>query len=582
RIKAEKEAAARARAEAEERQRREAEAARIKAEKEAAARAKAEAEERQRREAEAVPSESPSFKIDLAALGEVASAPVMGQQDVPIRTVEPAQQTAAEKRKDKTEQPDMAAEMARLKAEQEAERLRVEQEARKQEEQQRLAAEQAAAWAEAEQRAVQQSKLEAEQAALQAALAQAKAQQKAAGPRQRRSLPIGKIIGATTVLALVLVFVLPLFWPMDEYIGPIEQRLAARLGQPVKVGSLNASLFPLPKMEIRQITVGANQELTVANAILRFDPLTLFSPDKLLNETELQGVVVDGKRLEEVMAWLGGLNGNTGFSLRQVSLQSLQIKLSEVALPQMKGSAQFDGGEFSRLVLRDEADKMHIDLKAASGKMQLAFGIRESSLPLLPQIVFSDFNASGEIVEDGLVLSDLDAHVYSGIWTGSGKISWRKEWRVDARINAKTMELDKMLPEYGLSGEIFIDGVFSSRSANLSGLADAMRMEANFEAKRGVINGIDMVETARLLSREHLVGGRTHFDQLNGSIVLENHALRLRQIKISSGMLNASGSLEISGDGHLSGSFGSEIKMRAGNNPLALSGTLKEPKLQAR
>ena len=584
--KARAEAEARAMAEErsrieEERQRQEAEAARIRAQEEAAARARAE-EERRRQEAVAASSKSSAFKIDLDALKEVASAPVMVQQAAPAIPAEPMQQTSVETKKEQIKQPDIAAEMARLKAEQEAEKQRLEQEALEQEEAQRLAAEQAAAWAEAEQRAAQQSKLETEQTALQAALAQAKAQQQASGRRQRRSLPIGKILGGLFALALVLVFVLPLFWPMDEYISPIEQRLSERLGESVKVGGLKASLLPLPKLEIRQITVGSNQALSVASATLRFDPLTLFSPDKVIDETVLQGVVIDGQQLEKVMGWLNGLNGNASFSLRQLNLQGVQIKTTSIALPQLKGSALFEGGEFARLVLHDETDKMHVDLKSVSGRLQIAFGIRENSLPLLPQVKFSDFNATGEIMQGGMVLSELDAHAYNGIWSGSGKLSWGKEWSAEARIDARTMDMDKMLPQYGLAGEVFVNGVFSSRGASLSGLADALRLEATFEAKRGVINGIDMVETARLLSREHLVGGRTHFDQMNGSLLLENHVVRLRQIKISSGMLNASGSFDIANDGRLAGSFNSEIKMRAGNNPLVLSGTLKVPKLQAR
>ena len=584
--KARAEAEARAMAEErsrieEERQRQEAEAARIRAQEEAAARARAE-EERRRQEAVAASSKSSAFKIDLDALKEVASAPVMVQQAAPAIPAEPMQQTSVETKKEQIKQPDIAAEMARLKAEQEAEKQRLEQEALEQEEAQRLAAEQAAAWAEAEQRAAQQSKLETEQTALQAALAQAKAQQQASGRRQRRSLPIGKILGGLFALALVLVFVLPLFWPMDEYISPIEQRLSERLGESVKVGGLKASLLPLPKLEIRQITVGSNQALSVASATLRFDPLTLFSPDKVIDETVLQGVVIDGQQLEKVMGWLNGLSGNASFSLRQLNLQDVQIKTTGIVLPQLKGSALFEGGEFARLVLHDEADKMHVDLKSVSGRLQIAFGIRENSLPLLPQVKFSDFNATGEIMQGGMVLSELDAHAYNGIWSGSGKLSWGKEWSAEARIDARTMDMDKMLPQYGLAGEVFVNGVFSSRGASLSGLADALRLEATFEAKRGVINGIDMVETARLLSREHLVGGRTHFDQMNGSLLLENHVVRLRQIKISSGMLNASGSFDIANDGRLAGSFNSEIKMRAGNNPLVLSGTLKVPKLQAR
>ena len=618
RIKAEEEAAARAKAE-EERQQREAEAARIKAEEEAAARAKAE-EERQQREAEAArikaeeeaaarakaeethiidkeaaqPQSEFAFKIDLEGLKDVMPAPVMVEQDNQPESkvempqtisIEPGQQEIvqpAEPEERKIAQPDIGAEMARLKAEQDAQQFRAAQAAKEEEEAQRLAAEQATAWADAEQRATQQRKLETEQAAIQAALAQAKAQQKAAGRGRHKSVSPMKLLGGLLGLILILIFVLPLFWPMEKYISPIEQRISARLGQPVTVGGLKASLLPLPKIEISRLVVGANRELQVENVALRFDPFSFFFADKVINEVSLQGVTVEGKSLEQVMTRLQGLSGESGFILRRVNVQNLQIRTAGFSLPTLSGNAQFDNGAFARLVLHDENEKMHAELKPVAGRWQIAFGIRENTLPLLPWVTFGDFNAIGEIGAGEAVFSELDAHAYGGIWSGRGRLSWNKEWRAEARINAKTMELDKMFAQYGISGELFADGSVSAKSGSLAGLANTLRVEANFEAKRGVINGIDVVETARLLSRDHLAGGRTHFDQLSGSALLEDHILHLRQLRIESGMLNASGAFNVSEDGQLAGNFNSEIKMREGNNPLVLSGTLKEPKLQAR
>jgi hypothetical protein len=142
--------------------------------------------------------------------------------------------------------------------------------------------------------------------------------------------------------------------------------------------------------------------------------------------------------------------------------------------------------------------------------------------------------------------------------------------------------LAELFPKYGLSGEVFIDGEVSASAATLSNLAKTLRVDASFEAKRGVISGIDMVDTARLASREHLVGGRTNFDELNGSFVAESGHVRFRSVRITSGMLKASGTLDAAVDGQLSGAFNSELKIRSGNNPLSLSGTLSEPKLKAR
>jgi hypothetical protein len=187
------------------------------------------------------------------------------------------------------------------------------------------------------------------------------------------------------------------------------------------------------------------------------------------------------------------------------------------------------------------------------------------------------------VIGDGEIdFSEIDAHAYGGILSGRGKLTWRKGWQLQGRMQAKTMELEKMFPQFGLAGEVFADGAFAMQSVKLSQLGDAPKLDGSFSANKGVINGMDMVETARLTSREHLPGGRTHFDVLTGAVQLDNHVKRFRQVKITSGMLNATGSFEVSATNQLSGSFGADIKMRAGNNALGLSGTLSEPKLVAR
>ena len=284
----------------------------------------------------------------------------------------------------------------------------------------------------------------------------------------------------------------------------------------------------------------------------------------------------------KVAAWLKGMGGDARFPLQHVTLRNLKIVSEEISIPPLEGGADFDQGEFSRLVLHSDDEKFNVELKAVENRTQLSFGIREGALPLLPSAMFSSFNARGEISAGEINISDLDAHAYGGIWSGNGKLNWSKGWKFDANIKAKTMELAELFPKYGLSGEVFIDGEASAGAATLSNLAKTLRIDASFEAKRGVISGIDMVETARLASREHLVGGRTHFDELNGSFVAESGHVRFRSVRITSGMLKASGTLDAAVDGQLSGAFNSEIKMRSGNNPLSLSGTLSEPKLKAR
>lgn len=599
--KAEQQAAERAKAEAAERIKAEAEAARIKAEQETAQRQAVEAAEKAKRDAQlakqetlaasaaqSTPAAASPFQINLDVLNAGMTPPPaqsVSQDDVRLKAEHEAAQRAADEAKALEEQKakqKAAEEMERLKEEQEAARLRAEQEARAKAEEQALAAEQASAWAEAEQRAKAQANVNVEHAAQQAAVSKTKSTQKPISRARRKPLPVGQILMGLVVLSIVAVFVLPLVWPLQEFIAPIEQRMSAQLKQPVKIGGMSAAILPMPKVELQNVSIGAGEEIKVSAVSIFADPLTLFSEQKAISNVEIKGATVDGRRLEQLTTALKGMGGDTQYPVRHLTIQNLKVSAEGIELPSLSGSADIAQGQFTRVVLHSDDNKFNVEVVPMQNRWQLSFGIKERALPLLPDVTFSDFDAKGLIGDGEIDFSEIDAHAYGGILLGRGKLTWRKGWQLQGRMQAKTMELEKMFPQFGLAGEVFAEGSFAMQAAKLSQLGDAPKLDGSFSANKGVINGMDMVETARLSSREHLPGGRTHFDVLTGAVQLDNHAKRFRQVKITSGMLSATGSFEVSATNQLSGSFGAEIKMRAGNNTLGLSGTLSDPKLVAR
>ncbi len=477
-----------------------------------------------------------------------------------------------------------AAEMARLKAEAEAKadakRLKIEEEARRQAEERALAEEQSQAWAEAEQRAKAQAKIEAEQAAQQAALSQAKAQKPVVPRAHRKPLPLGKIAFGLIALALVIVVALPYVYPLQEYVAPVERHLSAQLKQPVHIGAMSAASLP-PKLKLQNVTIGAAQEVKVGSMVLNFDLLSLFSEVRAISNAELKDVTIDGRVLDRQAASLKLAGGDAEYPVRRLTLQNVKIATDEIAVPNLSGVADVnEQGAITRLALHSDNDKLGIDLRSSQNRWQIGVNLRESSLPVLPGVVFSDVSAKGEVTDGEINFTDLDAHIYNGILLGNAKLSWRKGWQLTGNLEAKTFELDKMFPKFGIDGEMFGDATFSMTGAKLAQLGDAPRLDGSFTVKSGTFN-VDMVETARLMSREHLVGGRTHFDEMIGTVQVENHTQHFRQVKIVSGMLSASGSVDVSTTNQLSGNFSAEIKMRAGSNPLTLYGTLTEPKLRA-
>lgn len=608
RLKAEQEAAAKALLEAEAKARADA-----LARKDAEAAALRAAEERVRNEAaaaaaqqaaaqsakiapnESVSAPAPAFKIDLDKFIDnvpAAEPPKLSQieREARIRAEaeegakQEAEQRAAQQPKveaEKVGKKDMAAEMARLKAEADIARLKAEEEARRLEEERAMADEQAKAWAEAEQRAQAQAKIEAEQAAQQAALSQAKAASKSAPRARRAPLPLGKIAFGLIVLSLIAAVVLPYVYPLREYIAPLEQRLSTQLKQPVKIGDMTAATFP-PTLKMQNVTIGIEQEVKISAVELNFDLFSLFSDTRVIGEADLSDITVKGNQIEGMVPSLKMLGGDKQFPVRHLSLHKVKIVTDEIAVPTLNGLAELDvQGAFTRIALHSEDDKYSFDLSPEQGRWLLGVSLKETSLPWLPDIVFSDLNAKGPLGDGEVNFSEMDAHIFNGILLGSAKLNWRKGWQLQGRLEAKLFELDKMFPKYGIEGEMYGEGTYSMSGAKLSQIGESPRLEASFTVKNGNINGIDMVETARLLSREHMVGGRTRFEDMIGVVQVENHSPRFRQLKILSNMLNASGSFDVSQTNQLSGNFNAEVKMRAGNNPLTLFGTLTEPKLRA-
>ncbi|NOT20682.1 MAG: hypothetical protein HOP24_10515, partial [Sideroxydans sp.] len=534
----------------------------------------------------AAPSSS-GFKIDLAPL---QSAPELAvPQNNPQPSKEEAQLIAAkEEEARQAEAKQLAEEKSKQEVDAAAARQKIEEEERRKKAEEAakaveaaLATEQADAWAEAEKRAKLQAGVDGAQVKQQAASAQKQSIKNASHRARRKPLPMGKILLAMAALSIAALFILPLVYPLQEYIAPIEQRLSAQLKQPVKVSGISAALLPLPKMTLRGLSIGAADEIKVSEVVLSFDVLTLLSDNKVINEATLSNVVLDGKRLEQWVEWLKLTAIDTQYPLRHVTLLNVNLNAEGIALPILKGSADIVQGGYTRVVLHSEDDKMSVELVPKEKLWQLTFGVKERALPLLPEVVFSDFNAKGIVGDSEINFSEIDAHIYGGILAGSGKLNWRKGWQVQGRMQAKTMELEKMFPQFGLAGEIFVDGSYAMQSAKLAQLGELPRVDGSFAAKRGVINGLDVVETARLTSHEHLPGGRTHFDEMTGAVQLENHNKHFRQIKITSGMLTASGAFDISSKDQLSGNLNAQIKMREGNNALTLSGTIAQPKLIA-
>ncbi len=486
--------------------------------------------------------------------------------------------------KTQAEMADEAKEVVKLQAQQEEAKTK----AKAEEAARRMADEQEKIRADAEQRArklaaAQVQQVDTKQHKVQPAEKVAQAQPvRRVAKKRGKPLPWGKAGIGLFMVFLLLTVLLPYVWPMQDYVMQIEQRLSAQLKQPVRVGHLRATLLPLPKLELQGVTVGKNQELKASKVELHFDLPALLTETRIITRAEISELAINAQSFDQALSWLQAASGETRYPVMRMVLQQARVSGDELGLPVVNGVLDFDEqGLLVKAVLKSEDGKLGVELKPQQqqSRWQIALTIKDSALPLLPDIIFNELSLNGEVDAGTASFHQIAGRLYGGQLAGSARLSWQNGWQVQGNINVKTLELGNALPQFGITGAMDGDAAFILRGAKLPVLAKSPHLEGKFVVKKGLISKIDMVETARIPGRQGASGGRTHFDELSGALEVDNNSQHLRQIRISAGIMSANGDVVIAPDKQVSGRMNVSLKVRAerGSVPLVVSGTLAEP-----
>ncbi len=442
---------------------------------------------------------------------------------------------------------------------------------------------QAKVWEEAEQRARQAAKAKAMWDVQPSPEAQVAEKRTVPVARvKRKPLPWFKL-GAGLVMAFLgVLFVAPMVMPTREYIPGIEHLLSGKLHQPVFVGRLEGRLLPTPRLDLIDMSIGDRKQIKARLVRVNFAMLTLFSESKSIHTVELEGARVEGAALQQVSAWLQQAVADTAYPVARILITEGKLEAEGFDLSGVGGELNFNrAGKFSLAKLHAEGSKYALELEAApANRTRVSVSVRSSALPLLPNWVFDELTARGELIGDELLITELDGRLLGGFLLGNARINWRSGWRAQGSLVAKTITIQKMLKV--LDGDMEGTARFQMQAANLAKLTDEATLDGSFVIRNGVINGIDIVETSRLHRTENMPGGRTHFDELRGDLSYAKDAYAFRQLKMSAGVLNAKGTLDYSGR-QVTGSLSALLALREGMGPvsLQLGGTRDNPTLRA-
>jgi hypothetical protein len=283
--------------------------------------------------------------------------------------------------------------------------------------------------------------------------------------------------------------------------------------------------------------------------------------------------------LTDAAAWLQQLAADKQYPVSHMAITQGTLDADVFQLTGVEGELNFSpAGKFTRANLSANSGKYTLGINATPKNTLLAsITVRGSALPLLPNWTFDELDAKGEIKSGDFLINEFDAKILGGDVKGNARIAWQSGWHAEGVLNAKNIvmkDLSKLL-----DGNVDGTAHFKMDSKDLAGLTDSSELDGSFTSSNGLISGVDIVETARMRSKENLPGGRTHYDGFRGNFSYANDAYHFTQVKIDAGVLSADATIDISKQ-QLSGRMKVNLSLRDGvTADLKLGGAIDDPTL---
>jgi hypothetical protein len=377
---------------------------------------------------------------------------------------------------------------------------------------------------------------------------------------------VGGVVLLGTIVGLLEIV------PVNFYLNRVENVLSDALGQPVAVKTMHASLIPRPNLRLSGVTIGSSAN-GAAIAMVHAVPTASFLSSGLKGPISFTSVRLDTvtvtqdfiPRLPDVV----GMGGKQTLGLQQISIRNLRLDTPGLELPPADIELFWNGnGSFSRASILTYGGRMKIDLTQADGK--LAFNMAATGWQPIPgsTATIDQLKVEGSATREGLSATRVDASLYGGQAQGSLTIGWGSKaasTSASGEFTLTRLDVAALLPVMaaGATASGMMDGStkFSMRAPTLRKLLDAPQVSTAFAISRGWLGGIDV---ARLLRDPTQPGGRTLFDEWTGVYDVAAASHSLRQMRLTSGPMIATGAVNVGADGRLSGRISAELP--AGNN----------------
>jgi hypothetical protein len=384
----------------------------------------------------------------------------------------------------------------------------------------------------------------------------------------RRPMKWGKPAAIALCVLLVggvgALHVMPL--PTEEY----EKAASDAMGVPVTIKAAKLWLITGIEVRFKDVSVGAIKNLQVRG----FPELgSLFDAKKSFSRMELEGVSLSQSQLADAV--LGKVSGEN-FRVGRVVIKQAKLD-GPLALPALDVDATVSGdGSLQSVSLRG-GDKLSVQLSPKGNDIGFEISAGSLALPFVPALSLSDFGMKGTANRGGVTMSEFDGRAFDGVISGSAKIRWGANWLVDGEVRARGVKVAVIAPALVSEGKVDGRGAYTMSGPNPATLFESARIQGEFKIEKGVLGSFDL--TRALQTGGAQTGGRTIFTELTGQAVYDKGTVKVSNVAIAAGAMNAGASLDIDANGGLSGRIVADVKtpnqtLRA---TLNVSGKIQDP-----
>jgi hypothetical protein len=314
----------------------------------------------------------------------------------------------------------------------------------------------------------------------------------------------------------------------------------------------------------------------------------LFEEYRNIDGAVLTNVKIDQNAIPLLVSFARPRTANTQITIGSLKLSGVKLNVGNVAPPAFDATITLDAnGAFQKAQIQNSKMSLEVTPAKEGAAVNVKFNGKGVQFSFGPALEYSFLTGTAVVEMHQAVFSNIDGRIANGSLTGGFNLGWTdKQFRAQGELSLKGADLAQLLPAYSRdfqsTGTLDITSKFSTQGAALEDLFNTPTATSTFTAGKGTINNIDLVRAIQSRSKQVQRGGRTAFNEITGEAQASAGRITLRNLKLVSGPMNGSGSIDVGANADISGrlelTLGSQSVTVARGN-VNVGGNLKDPQL---